>query len=174
MAITHSGKFLKSKVQTLTVVANGGATQSISGSAVVTLFTVFNTYTYRQANVYDTASGKFTAPVSGTYQLSANLHFAAGVNLSTFMGGFYRKNGALDTQIVASFVDIAMDTSSSDFWSVTLGPSELHLNAGDFIELVVGSSQALSLYGFVVGGTLPGANTNVRASNSTITLLHED
>ena len=90
-----------------------------------------NNTDYNDQNVFDAATGLFTAPVSGTYLFGATLLYKINASTSARMRGRLVLNGA--TEIRGSFGEISGGHVSlaTALWLQTMVP----LTAGDTVEL---------------------------------------
>lgn len=103
---------------------------------------IFNVKEIDTHSSYDTITGKFTAPISGKYQFSgcietSNFNPGAGaeVRLGILLNNiFYYKLGSQNTITSGTSVVMAAD-----------GEKILNLNAGDYVEFRIRSSNATNL-----------------------------
>ena len=112
---------------------------SISALAVTKL--VFNNEHFDSNNVYNTSTGKFTAPEAGTYFFLTQ--FYVGTALSTLQVRLYKNGSALET----------IGFSGSGAGAVT-GSSILSLAQNDYIEIYARSNDGNTIYGSTVSGEL--------------------
>ena len=112
---------------------------AISALAVTKL--VFNNEHFDSNNVYNTSTGKFTAPEAGTYFFLAQ--FYVGTALSTLQVRLYKNGSALET----------IGFSGSGAGAVT-GSSILALAQNDYIEIYARSNDGNTIYGSTVSGEL--------------------
>jgi len=112
---------------------------SISALAVTKL--VFNNEHFDSNNVYNTSTGKFTAPEAGTYFFLAQ--FYVGTALSTLQVRLYKNGSNLEN----------IGFSGSGAGAVT-GSTILSLAQNDYIEIYARSNDGNTIYGSTVSGEL--------------------
>lgn len=101
----------------------------------------FNTENYDISNNFDTAQSRFTAPEKGIYLFGANIGFANMTSEGVVINLY--KNGAQDVILLNHQV-----TTPNTGWQQSKGGvTALSLNAGDYVEVYLLTSSA------VTGGT---------------------
>lgn len=115
-----------------------GGTTVTSGSAFI-----FSTKSHDKTNSYDTSNGRFTAPSSGIYKISALITYASSAwtagntnNLQLY------KNGSFH-----SFLDANDIQASVTAVIAVRGSAQIELNAGDYLTIVpsfIGSRSSIS------------------------------
>ena len=95
---------------------------------------VFNTVRHNKGSGYSTTTGRFTAPVTGTYFLSVtnNMIQAAGAD------GLIRKNGS-------NIIGTEFDPAGSGQWLGLTATTILELVAGDYIDYIVGAGASTTV-----------------------------
>ena len=121
---------------------------SFTASSIV-IFTC-NQETFDTNGAFDTATnkGRFTAPLSGYYRVSAALYFSSGFG-ATYGAMLLYKNGGVIAQL---------DNVRLGDWSTMRGTDVVYLAAGDYIDLRVQNahtsaavSVASSMYSYFAG-----------------------
>lgn len=87
-------------------------------------------------NGFNAANGAFTAPVAGIYVFTASLTTSAG---DTYFQ-FYKNGGAIANQWLIYTV--------SGGWSTATSTIVLQLNAGDYLQVVMGSNNSTTAAGY--------------------------
>jgi hypothetical protein len=122
---------------------------------------VFNATTINRSTVYNTANGKFTAPVAGNYLFTGSA-LATSIGASNTVGWLmlrvgYAAGGALN--VYSNGMNPYVCMRSDGYVGMILGSPVLPLSAGDTVEFQIhinGSSNSVGLYG---GGLGSGLNT---------------
>jgi hypothetical protein len=122
---------------------------------------VFDATTVNRGSVYNTANGKFTAPVAGMYLFSGS---ALAMNLSSSNGiGWLMlkitKAAGGDLDVFSNGMNPYVCMRSDGFAGMILGSPVLSLSTGDTVEFQIhigGSSNTVGLYG---GALTSGLNT---------------
>lgn len=117
--------------------ASSGAPTLSNGTSSGSVF-IFNGSYINVGSHYNTGSGRFTAPVSGYYELSYNIgYYTTG---STVIRDFRIQTQVNDANYLNSCFSAANNTAGNDHgtWSRT---QVIHLNAGDSTRLIVSYSQ---------------------------------
>jgi hypothetical protein len=100
------------------------------------------------ASVYSTSTGRFTAPVSGTYNFTAEAIF--GVTLGTYRL-YYRVNGA----VYQGDYHLRVHNYTGGEYSKGARSLTINLAAGDYVEMYFGAGPA-ALYGLSQYATFSG------------------
>lgn len=100
---------------------------------------VFNHVTTNIGNAYDTSTGRFTAPIAGTYEFTHNGIGAGNTSGSGLGAGntvqmFFRKNGSVTNTTKYGRVNCSI-TSSTSYPSISASVI-LTLAQGDYIEVI--------------------------------------
>jgi hypothetical protein len=110
---------------------NAYASASLSGGQNPV---VFNTVRHNKGSGYSTSTGRFTAPVDGTYFFSVtnNMIQAAGAD------GLIRKNGS-------NIIGTEFDPAGSGQWLGLTATTILELVAGDYVDYIVGAGASTTV-----------------------------
>ena len=103
--------------ETVTMSAYLNANANVNADAII----IWNTKEFDSHSAYSTTSGQFTAPISGTYEVSTYVY---GSNPGTSVGYFIWKNNS-------KFKVITWQPSGSN----TAGYALIKLNAGDTVDI---------------------------------------
>ncbi len=110
-----------------------GANQTISGTDSVGTVIVFDGTQYNIGGYYNSANGRFTAPVTGRYQFSSTCRFD-GSTASTYIRLFFTINGGTgSTSYAFGHVIAGPGGYSTNYHSLTVAAT-LSLNSGDYVE----------------------------------------
>lgn len=112
---------------------NAYASASLSGSQNPV---VFNSTRHNKGSGYSTSTGRFTAPVDGTYFFSVtnNVQNAAGCD------GILRKNGS-------NIIGVEYDYATNSNWMGLTATTILELVAGDYVDYYIGAGAAVTVEG---------------------------
>lgn len=116
--------------------SRGASTQSLSSGSNTVV--IWNSESLDKRSAYDTSTGVFTAPVTGTYRMIVAVT-VTGTGLSAPYGSF-RVNGALDRYCPAVAVSSSVNVIS--------GTAEIALAAGDTLDFtanVTGTSPVVAV-----------------------------
>ena len=140
LKIDGSGRVTKPYQPAFVAIKNGG-NQSVSvGSSTHVI--AFQGTTVNVGNCFNTGNSRFTAPVSGMYQINANIN-PYNVSQGAYWRAYLMKNGT--TLVVMNMLwmygvgDHAFSYSASHY-----------LNAGDYLE-IQGQSNSTGAYGYSDG-----------------------
>lgn len=122
------------------------AYQSVLQSIAAGTYTaaLYQTEVYDQGNIYDTATSTFTAPASGFYLVTAQMHWAQGLAGERYIATLYvngTEHSRLDDKMLGG-----TDNSSSG------GSVVLKLAAGDSVRVFLYTSSARDTTPGIVSG----------------------
>jgi hypothetical protein len=130
------------------------AALSLAGGTNVWTKIAIDTVSSDPGSNVSTVNGRYTCPVSGTYQVDGQVSAVLQNNPQVFIAGIYR-NGALATSGVLQTI---RGGTPSDAYQVTVSDL-LQCNAGDYLEL----------WGFNNGGN--AAPTNIAPGNNYLSVV---
>ena len=113
--------------------ANRSASQSITGSFTDVVIQ-FNNIAYQFGGSFDASTYRFTAPVKGLYEFTTQVHFATGMTRHL---AHWRINGSSVQRWMEATVGAGTEYGAS---SAII----LQLSAGDYVDMVVSGSIAVS------------------------------
>jgi hypothetical protein len=105
------------------------ATSNQTATAGTPLEIIPNTKRFDTHSAYNTSNGRFTAPVSGTYLLNANIVYATGGTPPSQVGIYFLKNGT-GNQLCNLFWT---DHIASKEYAATAS-AQVYLNAGEYVS----------------------------------------